>query len=166
MRGNPEWFRRIKDIQDCIESCDQQVFTRSSIEDLFQIKRTAAAGLMRRIGGLGRVAQTQTVSRRHLLLFVHKVQEQCDYHNEVARLERLDQKLEDERAVLAARRRPIQGADRRKQVAIDGLPEVKISPSRLTIEFHGTDDLLRKLYELSQAIVQDWNRFEHLAEQI
>lgn len=54
---------------------------------------------------------------------------------------------------------------REPDVTIEGLPGVTIHRGRLTIEFFGTEDLLTKLYELSQAIVQDFARFERLAEQ-
>ncbi|MBX7123254.1 MAG: hypothetical protein K1X42_14085 [Opitutaceae bacterium] len=166
MRGAPPWFRRINDIRSEIEACDVQVFTRRALEDLFRMKKTATVALMRRIGGVGQVAQAQTVSRRHLLLFLHKVQSNPAYQNEISRWERLDRCLEAERSDLAGRRRLIPGVEREPDVAIDGLPGVEIRRGRLTVDFYGTEDLLRKLYELSQAIVQDWQRFERLAEEV
>ena len=50
-------------------------YTRRAIESLFGIKKTVDVQLMRRICGLGQVGSSQTVSRRHLLLFLHKVQQ-------------------------------------------------------------------------------------------
>lgn len=159
------WYRRVNEILSEVESQDTQLYTRRVVEDLFRVKKTAAAGLMKRIGGLGQVSQTSTVARRHLLLFLNKVQDTPGYANDVARIERLDQKLEAERHNLTARRHTIP-VQRSPEVTIDGLPGVVLQHGRLTIDFYGTEDLLRKLYELSQAIVQDWHRFERLAEQV
>jgi hypothetical protein len=166
MRGAPTWYRRINEIRSEVESTDAQVFTRRALEDLFRMKKTATVALMRRIGGLGQVGQVQTVSRRHLLLFLHKVEANPAYQNEIARWENLDRRLEAERKDLSARRRIIPSVERQPDVTIDGLPGVQIRRGRLTVDFYGTEDLLRKLYELSQAIVQDWHRFERLAEQL
>jgi hypothetical protein len=41
-------------------------------------------------------------------------------------------------------------------------PGVQLRAGELRIEFHGTEDLLRQLFELSQAIVNDYERFEEL----
>ena len=148
-----------------MEDADVQLYTRRAIESLFGIKKSAAAELIRKIGGTGRVAQVGTVSRRHLLLFLHRVRQDPAYQNEIARREALDRKLEAERKDLSARRHLIP-VEREPDVTIDGLSGVTIRRGRLVIDFDGTDDLLRKLYELSQAISQDWHRFEHLAEEV
>ena len=161
----PVWYRKINDIRADVESSDVQLYTRRSIETLFGIKKSAAAELMHRIGGSGQVAHVSTVSRRHLLLFLYKVQDNPGYQNEVARRENLVRKLEAERKNLSARRHVI-AVERAPDVTIDGLAGVTIHRGRLTVDFYGTEDLLRKLYELSQAIVQDWHRFERLAEDV
>ena len=161
----PSWARKVNEILEVVESSDIQVFERRSIESLFQVKKSVAVTLMGRIGGLGRIGTSQSVDRRHLLLFLHKVQIDPRYGAEAARLERVEKKLEAERRDLSARRHIIP-VERHIDVAIDGLPGVLLQHGQLTIDFWGTEDLLRKLYELSQAIVQDWNRFEKLAEEL
>jgi hypothetical protein len=35
---------------------------------------------------------------------------------------------------------------------------------QLRIEFHGTEDLLRQMFELSQAIANDYEKFEEICE--
>ena len=43
-------------------------------------------------------------------------------------------------------------------------PGVHLRAGELRIEFHGTEDLLRHLFELGQAIVNDYKKFEEVCE--
>jgi hypothetical protein len=42
---------------------------------------------------------------------------------------------------------------------------IHLRPGELRIEFFGAEDLLRHLFELSQAIMNDYQRFESLVEE-
>ena len=46
------------------------------------------------------------------------------------------------------------------------LPGVHLQPGELRIEFNGTEDLLQRLYELSQAIVNDYQTFEEICKSL
>jgi hypothetical protein len=41
---------------------------------------------------------------------------------------------------------------------------IHLKPGELRLEFTGTGDLLRQLFELSQAILNDYRRFEEIIE--
>ena len=48
---------------------------------------------------------------------------------------------------------------------ISDLPAgVHLQPGELRIEFNGTEDLLRRLYELSQAILNDYGKLREICE--
>ena len=54
---------------------------------------------------------------------------------------------------------PAEGAEQK----IDDLPaRVHLRPGELRIEFDGTEELLQRLFELSQAILNDYERFEEI----
>ena len=42
---------------------------------------------------------------------------------------------------------------------------IHLRPGELRIEFFGTEDLLRHLFELSQAILNDYPRFQQIVEE-
>jgi len=49
---------------------------------------------------------------------------------------------------------------------VETLPAgIHLKPGELRIEFYGTEDLLRHLFELSQAILNDYKRFQGLVEE-
>jgi len=49
---------------------------------------------------------------------------------------------------------------------VEDLPAgIHLRPGELQIEFFGIEDLLRHLFELSQAIVNDYPRFQKLVEE-
>ena len=49
--------------------------------------------------------------------------------------------------------------------SLEGLPAtIQLKPGELKIEFVGAEDLFRQLYELGQAIANDYERFRAIAE--
>ena len=55
-------------------------------------------------------------------------------------------------------------ADVAGRVVADLPAGISLQPGELRIEFFGTEDLLRHLFELSQAILNDYERFDVLVE--
>ncbi len=41
---------------------------------------------------------------------------------------------------------------------------VHLKAGELRVEFHGTEDLLQQMFELSQAIMNDYRKFEEICE--
>ena len=52
----------------------------------------------------------------------------------------------------------------RDRVLADLPASIHLRPGELHIEFFGAEDLLRHLYELSQALVNDFGRFQRAVE--
>ena len=87
------------------------------------------------------------------------------YEPELGRRTRLVGELERVRKLLSARQVRLQvppeaGGNRMADLP----PGVHLRAGELRIEFHGTEDLLRHLFELSQAIVNDYKKFEEVCE--
>ena len=78
---------------------------------------------------------------------------------ELARRTKLAKEIERTRKLLPGRQVEIIVPAEVSEQKIDDLPAgVHLRPGELRIAFHGTEDLLRRLYELSQAILNDYRR--------
>jgi hypothetical protein len=84
---------------------------------------------------------------------------------ELARRTKLVSEIEREKKLLPGHRVRIATApDVTDRTLADLPPGIHLQPGQLLIEFHGTEDLLRHLFELSQAIVNDYSKFEKICE--
>jgi hypothetical protein len=166
------WLTKVPEIIGRIEDSRQQYFDRRDIEALFQLGTTAAWKVMRRIGsadnlaevmGVGSRTQDRLVARKDLLRFLLKLSRSPEFFTEQARREKIERTLADSVFTLKARQIAIQPpppAD-----TIEGLPtSIHLRPGRLEIEYFGTEDLLKQLWALAQAITHDYVRFQQICE--
>ena len=88
------------------------------------------------------------------------------YLIETARRERLSAELDRARRLSFARNVRIDATPDRPQRLLTELPPgIHLKPGELRIEFSDAEDLLRRLYELSQAMVYDFARFRDAVEE-
>jgi hypothetical protein len=85
---------------------------------------------------------------------------------EVNRRARVVEDLDRARRHLAARRVRIPAAaDTQDRRVRDLSGDIALKPGELRIEFFGAEDLAAKLFELSQAMANDWQAFSRAVEQ-
>jgi len=164
MPAQPQWLLRIPEIITELERLDVPVVDRAIFEKVFTVGRRRAIQLMHRFDG-HQVGRTFVIERRLLLdrLRAARCGESFDYEHSrrlkvVEELERL-RKLSPGREV----RIPVQPKVRDNRLA--DLPAgIHLKPGELRLEFTGTEGLLRQLFELSQAILNDYRRFEEIIE--
>ena len=78
---------------------------------------------------------------------------------------RLLDDLEEARRLAPARKVRISAAQDVRDRVFANLPAgIHLTPGELKIEFFGTEDLLRHLFELSQAIANDYQAFQQIVE--
>jgi hypothetical protein len=167
------WLSKVPEIIERIEDSRQQYFDRRDIEALFQLGTTAAWKVMRLIGpadhlaevmGVGSRAQDRLVARKDLLRFLLKLSRSPEFYSEQARREKIERTLADTAFTLKARRLVIQPGPSSSDT-IKGLPaSIRLRPGQLEIEFFGTEDLLKQLWALAQAITHDYIRFQEICE--
>ena len=115
--------------------------------------------------GSYKVGQTFVLGREKLIEQLEAAQASDAFEHEQQRKTRILDELEQARRLGSARRVRIAIVPDVQERVIDGLPAgIHLRPGELRIEFFGTEDLLRHLFELSQAIVNDYERFEALVE--
>ncbi len=82
------------------------------------------------------------------------------FQQEVSRRTRLAESLESIRKHTAARRVRIPAAgDARDRTVRNLTADIELRPGELRIQFSRAEDLAAKLFELSQAMANDWEAF-------
>ena len=162
MPAKPRWLIRIPEILEELEEIQTPVVDRAMCERLFGLQRRRTITLLHLFGGY-QAGSTFLVDRRSLMKQLRRIHASPDFAFEFRRREKLVNKLEELRRQRAANQVKILVEEAPEPVA--GLPEgVALTRGRLTIDFASPEELLRKLYELSQAIAADFEQFRQQAE--
>jgi hypothetical protein len=163
MPAQPSWLLQLPQIQEELDAITAPVIDRSCIEKLFRVRRRRAIDLMHEFGGF-LSGKTFLVEKGSVKRSLERIAEK-GYEFELGRRTRLVGELERVRKLLPARKVRLQVPAAATENRMTDLPPgVHLRAGELRIEFHGTEDLLRHLFELSQAIVNDYKRFEEVCE--
>lgn len=114
-----------------------------AIEKLFRVRRRRAIELLNTFGGF-QTGKTFLIDRLELIAQLERLRDGEEFQIEDRRRTRLLEDLERHFQDLPA--------------------GVRLQPGELRIEFFGAEDLLRHLYELSQAITNDYAAFQQRVE--
>ena len=164
MPAKASWLLQIPEIVAQLEVFDIPVIDRAMVEGLFGLRRRRAIELMHRFGGY-QAGRTFLIDRLLLIRNLQQLTEGEDFQTERQRKERLDETLDDFRRIRTATRVKIPVPADVKEQKMAGLsPAIGLEPGHLHIAFSGTEDLLSKLYQLSQAAANDFDRFRAVAE--
>jgi hypothetical protein len=166
MPAKAMWLLRIPEILSQLETFDVPVVDRAIVERLFGLRRRRAIELMHRFGGY-QAGRTFLLDRRLLVEHLRRLADGEEFQLESRRKERLGDAVDGlRRDVIAARVRipvPAGVPEWKDGDLADG---VALEPGHLHISFRGTEDLLSKLYALSQAATKDFVRFQVLADDV
>jgi hypothetical protein len=142
------------------------VVDRAIIERLFGLRRRRAIELLHRFGGY-KAGRTFLVDRHLLIEHLRRLADGEEFQQERQRKERLGHTVDQlRRHQTAARVKISVQPDVFSRKLAELSAGVALGPGHLHIEFSGTEDLLSKLYELSQAASNDFDRFRAAAEPI
>jgi hypothetical protein len=131
---------------------------------VFGVGRRRAIQLLHQFGGY-QVGKTFVIDRAGFIAQLEVAQTSEAFEREQQRKVRILDELERARRLAPARKVWIAVAPDVQGRLIEGLPAgIHLGPGELRIEFFGAEDLLRHLFELSQAIGNDYRRFESLVE--
>ncbi len=165
MPAKPQWLLRVPEILEDLGALDTTVLDRPVIEKLFGVQRRQAINLLSHFGGY-QTGKTFLIGREQLISRLEEIHAGEDYRFERERRVRLLEDLERHQKLARGRKVRIATAPDVHSRAMKDLPAgIHLKPGELRIEFFGTEDLLRHLYELSQAIVNDYGRFQKAVEE-
>jgi hypothetical protein len=164
MAAKAAWLLKIPEIVSQLDTFSVPVVDRAIIERLFGLRRRQAIELLHRFGGY-QAGRTFLVERCLLIEQLRRLADGEEFQQESRRKERLDHAVDQlRRDHTAARVRiPIQPDVFNRKLG-DLSPGVVLEAGHLHIAFSGTEDLLTKLFELSQAARNDFDRFRAVAE--
>ena len=166
MPSKPTWLLRVNEILEHLtgpKMAAHPFLTRAAVEKLFGLKRRQAIELMHSVEGY-RIGKTFVVGRAELAVWLRRASlgEQV-WWEEIrhARVEKVIEEVWEERE---ARKQRALVPLTTLELKLEGIPPtVSLRPGELRIQFSGADDLFRQLFELAQAMKNDYERFKALA---
>lgn len=164
MPTKPSWLLQLPRIVETMEALDAPVVDRACFERVFGVKRRRAIQLMHSFGGY-QAGRTFLIDRRELLRDLRRLAGGADYEHELARKTKLVSEIEKARRLFPGRQVTIMMPTAVTEQKLSDLPGgVHLKAGELRIEFYGTEDLLRQLFELAQAITNDYAKFQQICE--
>jgi hypothetical protein len=135
------------------------------VEKTFHVGRRRAIALLGEFGGF-QAGKTFLVDREKLVAQLEAIREGEEFRGEHLRRVRFTEELDRVRKLAPGKKIQIAAAPDVRDRRLDDLPTgIHLRPGELRIEFFGTEDLLRHLFELSQAILNDYQRFQEIVEE-
>ena len=162
MPPQPAWFHRLDEILLTLRALSVSYLDRQAVESLFGIRERRARQLMAGLPSL-QVGNATAISRVALIDRLVNTAKGDRFQWELSRRARVSESLEAVRRHSAAQRIQIATPpDSRNRVIGDHIPGIELAPGELTVHFHGAEDLASKLFELSQAMANDWDEIKKL----
>ena len=166
MPNQPSWLLRVNSILEDIDGPEMAAhpfLTRAAVEKCFGLKRRQAIELMHSVDGY-RIGKTLVVGRAQLAAWLRRASLGEEVWWEQARHTRVEEALEEVRHEREACKQRALVPRSTLELKIEGIPPtVSIKRGELRVEFSGADDLFRQLFELAQAMKNDYQRFKALA---
>jgi hypothetical protein len=152
----PSWIQRIPEMMEALELLKTERLDRQTIESLFDLRKTAAFHLLRRLGA-ERCGHSLVIGRACLLARLRELQEHPDWRWERERRTRIRTRINDLNPSPRRRRSlvPIgvvlqQQIDR---IVIAGLPDtIELAPGSLTIHCRDMEHLVQQLVLVAKAL--------------
>lgn len=164
MPARPVWFQRVGAILEQLRSLPSPFLDRATVEQLFGLHRRRAHYLMGGWGGF-QVGRTFLVARQDVIEALERVQAGDEFHRERKRKVKVWEAVETARRNFLARQVLIAAApDAFNRRWSDLPPGVRLEAGELRVPFSSTEDLLGRLFELSQAIANDFEQFRRWTE--
>lgn len=164
MPAQPAWFHRLDSILSELQALEADYLDRQAVERLFGVRQRRARRLIEGLPCL-RIGNAVAVERVALVRRLEAVAAGDQFEREVSRRTRVAESLELLRKHAAAQRvRVPVTLDVRERTFSNLAPGIQLGPGQLRIEFQSAEDLAAKLFELSQAMANDWDSLTRTIE--
>ena len=163
MPAQPAWFHRLESITGALREMPASHLDRLAVQKLFRIKERRARQLMAGLPGL-QVGNAFAVSREALLARLEETAAGDVFQWETNRRARVVEELNRAQKEVAARQVQLTVSPDVREREPATLPTgINIAANLLSIRFETAEDLASKLFELSQAMANDWENFQKIA---
>src|SRR3954466_8077902 len=165
MPAQPSWFPRLPQILNELRALDSVPFLdRQAFERIFRVKDRRARVLMSRCPGV-RIGNAWAVDRRQLIAWLESLQQGEEFQWEQQRRQRVAALYEQAKREHPARQVQIPVSREALGRTLSSLPaDIRFLPGELRIRFSSFEDLLTKLFDLGQAVQNDFDTFGKLLE--
>jgi hypothetical protein len=167
MNSYPSWIQRIPEMIEALALLDREWIDRELAESIFDLRKTAAFHLLRRMGAQ-RCGNSLVIGRGLLMARLREAHENHDWNWESERRQSVQRRIE---SLETHRRRkslvPVDAAlaKQMKELSTAGLPgTVQLTPGVLTIRCNDMEDLLRQLVLLARTVDTDYENLRALIE--
>lgn len=164
MPAKPTWLHRVSEIVDQLNGMTVPVVDRSMFERLFSLRRRRAITLMQQFEAF-EAGRTLVIDRLRLIAQLEALREGREFEREHQRKQKLSASLDELHRHRRAANVVIQpiAPERRRMLPV--LPfGVDARDGKLAIEFSTVQELLQRLYELSQVAADDFDTFSAVIE--
>lgn len=167
--ARPAYFHRISSALEIFRQLSTEWIDRRTLEDVLGVSKTVAWRILRRCGAQDGPGNTLVCRRPELIRALEVLQQTGEYDREIRRRNRVEENLAQ--MLQSARSRHIRVAPQARAVDLVGTrfhklpPGVNLSPSRLTIDFSGTEDFLGKVGAVLFALQNDYEAVSEFIEQ-
>jgi hypothetical protein len=157
--AQPAWFDRLAEIVHTLRALPEPHLDRQAVEALFRVRQRRARQIMTGLPAI-QVGNAVAVSRIALIARLEATTKEDRFQWEISRRARVTDSIETIRKQSAARRVLIPAPPPLNQVRmVNAISGVELKRGELRICFQGAEDLASKLFQLSQAMANDWNQF-------
>ena len=167
MNRYPSWIHRIPELLETLALVSDERIDRRRVEELFDLRRSAAHQLLRRCGAQ-RCGSSLVISRGKLLARLREAQEHPDWRWERERRQSIHEHIESLRPSQRKSLVPITAAllQQVEALPLTGLPDtIRLEPGRLVIACRDIDHLLEQLVLVAKALDTDYDRMKQRLEQ-
>jgi hypothetical protein len=162
--SQPAWFVRLDEILEILQASPLSHLDRQAVETLFGVGQRRARQLMAGLPCL-QVGNAVAVCRLALINRLQNTARSDRFQWEISRRTRMAASLDSLQKETAARRFQISVApDSWDRLVPELSPSIEFRPGELLVRFANAEDLAAKLFELSQAMANDWHAFQEALE--
>lgn len=167
MNAYPSWIHRIPELLEILALVETERIDRQVIEQLFDLRNTAAKNLLRRMGA--HLAGNSFVIGRGLLMArLREAAEHPDWSFEVDRRRRTARKIAELRSEQAGRAKVLITEQQRQALewqSVANLPSsITLSSGLLSIAASSMEELMQQLMMLIKVIDNEYDTIRELVE--
>ena len=160
MPRKTEWIHRIPAALEALDHSPAPLIDRADVEQLLEVSPRQALRILNALGA-AMVGRNLFLDREQLISRLRSLHGAEDARYERRRLDRLDRTLAGLARDLRARQVPVAATPAARNTCFPSLPpSVRLRPGRLEVDFETPEELLTRLFELSQAVANDYGSFE------
>ena len=166
MPAQPKWFHRLDSILSELRALQTDYLDRQAVERTFGVGERRARQLMAGLPCL-QVGNAVAVNRAALIERLETTSAGDRFQWELGRRARVAASIDSLRKDAAARKVRLPAPPDVQDRLFSSLPAgIDLRPGELRVRFAGAEDLAAKLFQLSQAMANDWPTIEKLCEPV